>query len=674
MQIKSHIAHALSVDEQGDGNTIKRPAGRIPKRNLRGISLAAIASQAFAGISNDEGTESKFLLDYLRVIDTDGGDWASTLDRYLSEHEPEDLPLIELARDLGLTRIELLSVALACAVEEDVMVGRALAHLQAPLGGSRPTLGLLAASFAEALMEGVRPMDALVTGAAVRSGLLAIIGEAAPLPERTITVPLHLSLALRDQDGVFPGATIGRGEAPEVPLPPSVVTEALRQANAIRVSTEKVLVLRTGSQMEGKSVAEVIAGVLNHRAVFIEANGVDGLSPWLFLRRLLPVFCFELGPEERKQLPSLPHYSGPILVLCGPDGSIEAAGGASLSWTIPVPPFEERRALWDLALDNSELAYNLARHHRHGSGRIAHLGRLARHQGLLNDNERPTGEDVLAASWDGSGSGLDSLAQALPDIIPDEALVMTPNLRRDLEMLLMRCRVRDGLVQGLGASAIARYRPGVRTLFVGPSGTGKTLAAGWLATKLGLPLYRVDLASVTSKYIGETEKNLSQLLARAEQAEVVLLFDEADSLFGKRTEVQQANDRFANAQTNYLLQRIESYDGITILTSNSRSRFDKSFSRRLDLIVDFPIPGPEERRALWQSHLGSHHELSRPDLNRLSATADLTGGQIRNVVLAAAVLAREDERAITFRDIVEALSSEYRKLGRQVPVDIKVDA
>src|SRR5262249_57421353 len=115
-----------------------------------------------------------------------------------------------------------------------------------------------------------------------------------------------------------------------------------------------------------------------------------------------------------------------------------------------------------------------------------------------------------------------------------------------------------------------------------------------------VPLYRVDLASVTSKYIGETEKNLAQLLARAEQAEVVLLFDEADSLFGKRTDVNEANDRFANAQTNYLLQRIESFDGITLLTSNSRGRFDTAFSRRLDLVIEFPLPGPEERRALWQ--------------------------------------------------------------------------
>jgi SpoVK/Ycf46/Vps4 family AAA+-type ATPase len=282
--------------------------------------------------------------------------------------------------------------------------------------------------------------------------------------------------------------------------------------------------------------------------------------------------------------------------------------------------------------------------------------------------------DLIAASWTGEGGGLDALAQPITSSITDDVLVATPELRSDLESLLMRCRTRDELVEGLGASAAARYHPGVRALFVGPSGTGKTLAAGWIATKLGLPLYRVDLASVTSKYIGETEKNLAQLLARAEQAEVVLLFDEADSLFGKRTDVKEANDRFANAQTNYLLQRIESFDGITVLTSNSKSRFDSAFMRRLDLIVDFPSPGHEERRNLWLSHLGTDHRLSPREINQLSVAADLCGGHIRNVVLAAAVIARNAQRPFEFADVVAGLQREYRKLGQQMPPELRVES
>jgi SpoVK/Ycf46/Vps4 family AAA+-type ATPase len=280
---------------------------------------------------------------------------------------------------------------------------------------------------------------------------------------------------------------------------------------------------------------------------------------------------------------------------------------------------------------------------------------------------------VLAAAWTGEGSGLDALAEPLRASVPDEALVASERLRADLDALMLRCHAREDLADGLGASASTRYRPGVRALFTGPSGTGKTLAAGWIATRLGLPLYRVDLASVTSKYIGETEKNLSQLLARAEQAEVILLFDEADSLFGKRTDISDSNDRFANAQTNYLLQRIENYDGIVVLTSNSQARFDDAFARRLDFIIDFPPPGPEQRRALWQSHLGPHTRLTSSEVNQLAVLVDLNGGQTRNAVLAAAVHARRAKREIEFPDLLSGIEAELRKLGRQVPVEFQAE-
>jgi SpoVK/Ycf46/Vps4 family AAA+-type ATPase len=159
-------------------------------------------------------------------------------------------------------------------------------------------------------------------------------------------------------------------------------------------------------------------------------------------------------------------------------------------------------------------------------------------------------------------------------------------------------------------------------------------------------------------------------MARAEQAEVVLLFDEADSLFGKRTEVKEANDRFANAQTNYLLQRIETYDGIVVLTSNSRERFDSAFNRRLDAIVDFALPGPRERHALWLAHLGEGQGLSEAELNRLAGVVDVAGGAIRNVVLAAAVLAREAGRPITLPDVQRGLEAEYRKLSQSLPQEL----
>lgn len=640
-----------------------------PAISLRAYAMAAIAS--CVGAMEHESLEIRFLRDHLSQVSPRGEHWIVTLPDYLNRPGAVDRRLIDLSNRLSLALIETLAVALAVAVEDDLMVGRALALLQAPVGGSRPTLGLLATAFIDAVPPGTRPIDALVTGAAVRCGLLTILNDGAPLPERTLAVPPAICLALGGLDANWPGMTIGLGETPSVPLPPSIREEAARQALALGASKQRLLVLRSSSTAEGKAVAAEIAQAGRRRPVFIETEKITALGPWLLLRNLMPVFHFDLGPGERKVVAPIPAYDGAVVAICGPDGSVESPNGAALSWSLPVPGRDERVALWEKALNAGEVAGELARYHRHGSGRIAHLGHLANHHAILNGRARPSLEDVASASWSGEGGGLDTLAQPIRNRIDDDALVIADRLRDELEMLLLRCRARDSLTENLGASATARYCPGVRALFVGPSGTGKTLAAGWLATRLGLPLYRVDLAAVTSKYIGETEKNLAQLLARAEQAEVVLLFDEADSIFGKRTEINDANDRFANAQTNYLLQRIETFDGITILTSNSRARFDEAFSRRLDLIVEFPSPGPEERRRLWLSHLGKNHCLTDGELNQLAATADLCGGHIRNVVLAAAVRAQADNRLIRYADLAQGLVGEYRKLGRQLPAELR---
>lgn len=634
---------------------------------LRNLAIALLAARLLKGARTDVGPLAIFDPQRAVLPDPPGPE---ALAACLREPAPEDALLVALGGALGLTPLEYAVIAIAVAIEEDAMLGRALAHLQAPLGTARPTLGLLGAAFPDLGSPGREPIEILSAGVGVQSGLLVILGETAPLPERAVAVPLPLCLALRGQDAAFPGVTAGLSATARVPLPPSIVREAQRHAGALR-SSGRALVLRTGSIAEGKSVAEAIAGTLGKGAAFVETDRIAGLAPWLLLRNLLPVFAFDLGPGERKVVPAIPFFDGPVLALAGPDGAIATAGGAAVSWSLPVPSADERHGLWQQALGDAQLAGALAENHRHGSGRIAHLGKLAHHRSAIEGRARPTAEDIVAVSWVGEGAGLDGLAQPLTTAIADDALVVAPQLRDDLEFLLARCRVRDGLVRGLGPSATTRYTPGVRALFVGPSGTGKTLAAGWLATRLGVPLFRVDLASVTSKYIGETEKNLAQVLARAEHAEVVLLFDEADSIFGKRTDIKEANDRFANSQTNYLLQRIETFEGIALLTSNNQSRFDSAFTRRLDVVLEFTSPSPQERRSLWESHLGARHSLNPRQLDQLAALADVEGGQIRNAVLTAAVLARSTGRPIEHGDVLRGLTSEYKKLGRQPPHQLK---
>jgi SpoVK/Ycf46/Vps4 family AAA+-type ATPase len=205
----------------------------------------------------------------------------------------------------------------------------------------------------------------------------------------------------------------------------------------------------------------------------------------------------------------------------------------------------------------------------------------------------------------------------------------------------------------------------VTALFAGDSGTGKTMSAEVIAGDLGLDLYAVDLSSVIDKYVGETEKNLERIFSEAAGVNAVLLFDEADAIFGKRSEVRDAHDRYANVESAYLLQRMESFDGLAILATNLRANLDEALTRRLDLVVDFPMPDPRHRRALWDRTLGSRIPRA-PDLD-LDFCADafeLSGGNIRSAAVAAAYLAARDNRPVATLDLVGGVYREYRKLGR----------
>jgi SpoVK/Ycf46/Vps4 family AAA+-type ATPase len=202
-------------------------------------------------------------------------------------------------------------------------------------------------------------------------------------------------------------------------------------------------------------------------------------------------------------------------------------------------------------------------------------------------------------------------------------------------------------------------------LFAGESGTGKTLAAEVIANELRLDLYRIDLSSVVSKYIGETEKNLRRLFDAAEDGGAILFFDEADALFGKRSEVKDAHDRYANIEINYLLQRMEQYRGLAILATNMKSSLDAAFTRRLRFIVNFPFPGVPERQQMWQKAFPAAARADGLDYARL-ARLNLTGAGIHNAALNAAFLAATASRPITMKEVLEAARDEFRKLERPV--------
>jgi SpoVK/Ycf46/Vps4 family AAA+-type ATPase len=203
----------------------------------------------------------------------------------------------------------------------------------------------------------------------------------------------------------------------------------------------------------------------------------------------------------------------------------------------------------------------------------------------------------------------------------------------------------------------------VSALFAGPSGTGKTTAAEILARELRLDLYRIDLSAVVSKYIGETEKNLRRLFDAADEGGAILLFDEADALFGKRSEVKDSHDRYANIEVSYLLQRMEAYRGLAILTTNQRQALDPAFLRRLRFVVQFPFPGTEQRAEIWRRIFPREAPLEGFDPQRL-AQLNVTGGTIRNIALSAAFFAADEDEPIRMRHLLSAARTEHAKIEK----------
>lgn len=275
-----------------------------------------------------------------------------------------------------------------------------------------------------------------------------------------------------------------------------------------------------------------------------------------------------------------------------------------------------------------------------------------------------TAEDVTSVSIGMLGNELGHLATALRTSRDWSVLVLPDELRRELGELVDQAEHRGYVLDTLGFGGLPGQPRGVTAVFAGPSGTGKTLASRLVAGELGLPLYRVDLARVVSKYIGETERNLDAVFAAAERTDAVLLFDEAESLFGRRSEVQDARDRYANLEISFLLQRMEDYEGVAILGTNLLNHLDDAFARRMSFCLHFPFPDAAQRLLIWRAVWPSRAHLDDGlDFDELARTHELSGGHIRNIAVAAAHLARSRGTSVDQACLTRAVEREYSKLG-----------
>jgi hypothetical protein len=339
-------------------------------------------------------------------------------------------------------------------------------------------------------------------------------------------------------------------------------------------------------------------------------------------------------------------------------------GETSVALDVAKPTPTEQREAWTTALGDAaaDLPLELASQFSLDLGslrRVARAAQAAPHaEGELRDR-------LWTGALASTRPRLEGLAQRLDPRATWDDLVLPERQSDLLHQIAAQVRLRGRVYDDWGFGAKRNRGLGISVLFAGESGTGKTMAAEVLANDLRLTLYRIDLSTVVSKYIGETEKNLRRLFDAAEDGGAILFFDEADALFGKRSEVKDSHDRYANIEINYLLQRIESYGGLAILATNLKDHLDSAFMRRLRFIVDFPAHGEAERREIWKRIFPPETRTEGLDFNRL-ARLGLNGGAINNVAMNAAFLAAAKNEPVTMAHILAAARTELQKMGRPV--------
>jgi SpoVK/Ycf46/Vps4 family AAA+-type ATPase len=338
------------------------------------------------------------------------------------------------------------------------------------------------------------------------------------------------------------------------------------------------------------------------------------------------------------------------------------------SLDLAVPDITSRQQIWTSLLsshgqrpDRIDVAH-LANTFRLGPGQIEDAIRTARN---TNGKSKLNTADLAAACRRMSNRSLDDLAVRVEPVYGWDDIVLPGDTIELLHEICDQARQKYRVLIEWGFARKVPYGRGLSVLFSGPPGTGKTMAAQIIARELGVDLYKIDLSGVVSKYIGETEKNLSRIFAAAESSNAVIFFDEADALFGKRTEVTDAHDRYANIEISYLLQKMEEYDGVVILATNLRKNMDDAFVRRIRFIVDYAFPTEDGRLAIWRKHFPEAAPVDDDiDFDLLARKVKVPGGNIKNIVLNAAFRAAQQDSPIQMEHIIKSTRREFEKIGK----------
>ncbi|KYC43625.1 AAA family ATPase [Scytonema hofmannii PCC 7110] len=627
-----------------------------------------------------------------------------------------DIRWQQLQQSFNLSVFDMGVIAIAIAPDFDLRYEKLYAYLQDDVTRKRPSidlvLNLLCANAVDKLQ---RHSHFAPNAPPIRHGLLHLIADGHQTQpaflSHALKVDEQVSRFLRQQPGLDPQlACHCQLTQPNVSLNGLFLEPTIEQglqtiAHHLKSTNQPLSLYFQGEPELGQhKIAAAIATEL-HRPL-LSANlaqvltSKTNISQWLqrlwreaiFQRAVLYLEGLDsLKPQEHStayaQLLTILSSQTLFAILSGVQPWEATRDIEIVQVSLTMPDFNRRRACWQFHLNKAQIPHsdhdldNIADRFRLTTEQISQAIATSRNQALWqaiqqSQTTTPAIANVFAAARTQSGLDLGSVARKIQPKHGWDDLILSSEPLAQLKELCNHAKYHHVVFEQWGFERKLSLGKGLNALFGGSPGTGKTMAAGVIARELQLDLYKIDLSQVVSKYIGETEKNLDRIFTAAENANAILLFDEADALFGKRSEVKDARDRYANLEVAYLLQKMEEYEGITILTTNLRQNLDEAFIRRIRFIISFPFPEEEERLQIWQGMFPTETPLATDvDLSRLAKQFKLAGGSIRNIVLAAAFLAADTGEAmlsegrcsaIAMKHLLQATKRELQKTGRLI--------
>jgi DNA polymerase III delta prime subunit len=667
---------ALAVELARVDQLFSNHLARLRKRGR------TILGDAIGGAVIEEGEAEGLLQSLHETHSSQKVDNPALLDDWTSPLEP-----LEKARKLyDLLPEERDLLLLALSVEIDSRYARLVAFLNDHVKMTRPTLGLATAVLLPTGQRAHRNLiERLVNdGPLLRYSLLDLQGDE-PFSNKTLVVPSRFwpRLIGKATTPPFKIKSLSGEQLSVLELPKQTHLQAQKAQDwALLQSPDEVLILIAGRVESGRETlaCSIAAGLYPNAIVISGADFENGNAVATIEReaRWHEAVVIVRDPEQiqpKIRIQLLEQLSVPVIYTAIKEGKTRLMH-ESRRRIVEVPiedrGLNDRARLWNRLLEGTAQSISidtpaLAARFGFGPSRIVSATRLASTFKEFDGRRELHQFDLEAACRSLQEVQFGSLAQKLQCPFTDQDIILPAKTRQELDLIVAWANHGARVFGTRGPGQQLHTGHGLACLFSGPPGTGKTMAAQVIARRINFDLYRIDLSQVVNKYIGETEKNLSKVFDEAQRAKVILFFDEADTLFGRRSEVKDAHDRYANIEIGYLLQRLESYEGLAILATNFQKNLDDAFLRRLQVTAEFPMPVARERRAIWKRLLPDKERNEQNiDLELLSDRFEVAGGDIRNAIFTALLLAAEDDSLLGMRHLVLGLWRELQKTGRVV--------